>query len=483
MKTTIIALLALAAIACNKDRGNYNYAPPTDIEISGIPADTLYRLDQYDTLRLAPILRRHGAATNTAIDTAALAHEWKINYKTVSTSPNPAIVIRETPNKTTAYYPASLAITDKNTGLKYYRDFRLTVATSLTNGLFILSRRADETANLSFQRRDRPAAPLVHDLFEAANPTFGQLGKNPKQIFYQGLMGVKLGITCAGGDHPIAILDPATLALTRFYTAQAIRGGYSGDFTPELLTLHVGGMIAGGGKIYSYNYMNNEALYRPVPLVDGERQFAPWADTNPSVDAYLWVAYDDKAGEFVTLEPGNDPLLYDKITPLLPATAAQRFLAAGKYSSSSLRVILRDTTDNTACLYGLDVTYTMDPSTYAVIVNTALAPHTRVAGLVDASSACLYNTEYWYIATGNTLRRLHERGTAPLPWFTAPAGVITAIAPDIPGPSARRLFIATLDGDKSQIHTIDIANGNPLGAPLEMTGRIVSMLAKGAWSY
>jgi hypothetical protein len=484
MKTRqyLLLLLPLAlAGGCIEDNGNYDYTPLNTIAIEGIKTDTLFSVDQFDTLFIAPGLRFDNE------EPARLGYEWKLNYEVIGTGAVLRARVDAMPNTTTAYYTASLRVMDSTTNLKYYKNFRVKVTTSVSNGLFILSERADESAALSFQRRDKPNAPLVHDLFEEANPTYGALGRKPRQVFYAGLSGVQLGVVCREGERPISILNPATLVLQRYYSREAIRGGYDGEFTPECLTLYMGGMVYGGGKIYSYNYMNNAALYRPVP-VDGDAYDFAWTDTDSSIDSYAWLAYDNKGQRFVQLEPGGDPLLYDKVVPLtvegdLP-TAGQRFLAGGKSGWSVIRAITHDPVTGKAYFYGFAMEFEFDMNTWEVLIVTTATRFSEVEDLVDENTLCFYNAEYWYLANGGTVKRLHEKSTAPLVWFEAPAGQeVTAILSDKATASAKRLFIATRDGAKSYIHVIDIATKEPLEEPLEMDGKIVSMLVRGTWSH
>jgi hypothetical protein len=477
MKTYINYLLILLlpfAAGCVKDHGNYHYETLPAVEILGIKTDTVFRVQQFDTLVLAPAI----VATSEA-GKAGFEHEWRINNRIVSTDSALRVEIHEAP--TSAYYLASLRVTDKASGLRYYKNFRLTVTTPFSSGLFILSERADSTAVLSFQGRNKPDVPLMHDLFENVNPTFGSLGKQPRQLFHEGYQP-QMGVICGGGQYPLTLLDPTTLALLRRHSKETIQGGYNGDFNPARAIIYMGGMIAGGGKLYSYNFMFNKSLYRPVPERDGEYEFADWVDAHSQLDAYGWVSYDNKSQRFILLQSGNDKLLYNRFTPIPVqdnhSTAGQRFLAGGKFDVANLRAILYNPTERKAYLYGLQLEEELDMSIFDYIIKPTLERFSVHDNLVDENSICFYSGEYWYLATGNTVRRLHQRGTATLDWFTAPHGAVTTMITDKP---ARRLFIATYDGAKSYIYAIDIATKQLLETPLEMDGKIVSMIAKGTW--
>ena len=486
MKTRIHSLLVLLLLAggCIEDKGNYNYTRVNPVEIGGFAKDTLFEIGQYDTLVINPGLQ---FPTGEITD---LSYAWKINYETVSTDPVLRQAITHQANATlnTSFYYSSLTVTDNTTGLKYFKDFRVRVTTSVTTGLFILSEQPDETAKLSFQRRDRPGAPVIHDLFEDVNPTFGSLGKKPRRILYAGYLGVQFIIVCKEGERPVSLLDPATLKLRRALSKETVNGGYTGDFAPDYFNLYMGGMVASDGKIFGYNYMGNETLYRPIPP-DGSREFAPWVETNTSIDAYAWMSYDNKNECFVQLEPESDPLLYSKITPLvvegyLP-TAEQKFLAGGRPSSppEAIRAILYNPTERKAYFYNINMVDEFDFNTWTMtIITTVNLAFTR-ENLVDEQSTCFYLNEYWYLASGNTVKRIHENGGTPLTWFTAPAGNVTSIVNKTVA-GVPRLIIATHDGTKSYIYMINLATGgDPIEEPLETEGKVAAMLAKGTWTY
>ena len=478
IKTIALSLLALAG-GCIEDKGNYAYSELNTIEIEGITTDSIYLIDQFETLTLAPTLRFSGKPH------ANLSHEWKINYEVVSTDSVLNEQVSLEPNTATAYYSASLAVTDNDTGLKYYKNFRVNVTTSVSIGLFILRELPNGDATLSFQRRDRPNAAIAHDLFEGANPTFGPLGKKPKMVYYKGNLNVQLGVLCSEGERKLSLLNPSNMKLNRALSAETILGGYSGDFSPAYLQLYMGGMIAAGGKLFNYNYMGNESIYSPV--VTDTIEFADWADTNNSIDAYAWLGYDNKGERFLQLEPGRNSLLYDKITPLPVqggfSTTGQKFLAGGT-RGMLVRAITHDPAAQKAYLYGLEMIDDMNWDTWEMVINTTVTRFSEITNLINAQTVCFYNTEYWYLANGGTVNRLHEMATEPVLWFTAPKGNVTTMIAKT-GSSAggtNRLLIATYDGSKSYIHEINLATREQIREPIEVEGKVVSLLAKGNWS-
>ena len=78
------------------------------------------------------------------------------------------------------------------------------------------------------------------------------------------------------------------------------------------MKLYMGGMIVAKEGLFGYNYMSNQALMRPVA---GSHDFAPWVDGNMTMDAYMWVTYDNSDYQFVRLHNGSGAL-YDEIIPI-----------------------------------------------------------------------------------------------------------------------------------------------------------------------
>lgn len=476
----IIALLIIAG--CSEDDGNYNYKVLNTLKIEGFSQDTLYSLKQYDTLRINPILHFDNEKISD------LSYEWKINYETISTDPVCRAEVSAKPNGVGKSYNASLCITDNSNNLKYYRDFKVSVGTAFTNALYVLSEREDGSARLSFQRRDTTDAPLVHDIFENANPEFGSLGKKPQQVFYQGRPTKFFGVVCKEGDKKITMLDESTLEINSYYSDETIRGDYKGEFSPDKLTVYMGGMIAGNGKLYGFNYMSNRSIYRPI---EGDYEFAPWVDANESLDSYAWITYDNKSEQFMKLEPGSDVLAYDKVTPLkfpnwngeTVNTSGQKFLAGGTlntvFMAMEKRIITLDKQSGKAHFYSINIDF--DMITFSG-VSLSCKKLMESENLINEQSNCFFaKDQYWYIANKNTVTRLMGiEGSEPSTWFTADKGEVTTMMTD---GSTKRLFIATYDGSKSYIYVIDILTKQLLETPLEMDGKIVSLLVKGNWSY
>lgn len=65
---------------------------------------------------------------------------------------------------------------------------------------------------------------------------------------------------------------------------------------------------------------NSAALYRPIV---GDYDFCPWVDCNYTMDAYLWISYDNKSEQFMRLEVSQG-VAYDKVSPFRPRKIFRR---------------------------------------------------------------------------------------------------------------------------------------------------------------
>ncbi|WP_288632840.1 PKD-like family lipoprotein [uncultured Butyricimonas sp.] len=475
-KYLYIFITLLWVIGCADDDGNYSYSIVNEIGIDSIKET--YTIDQFDILEIEPYL-----SFKTGKNIEDLSFEWKVNNHVISTSRICDGMITEEPSPSgSAGYTAFLCVTDNVTNLKYYKSFYVKVGTAYTNALYILSENAEGYAKLSMQRRDRKNAPLIHDVFETANPLLGSLSKQPRQVYYYNNNFV---ILCAEGDRKMVAMDPKTMKLERIYGEGIIKGEYSGTFTPKSMKLYMGGMIAAEEGLFGYNYMSNQALMRPVA---GNHDFAAWADGNMQMDAYMWVTYDNTNYQFVRLHNGSGAL-YDEIVPITTdkfSTVGQKFLTAGHFGYEELRPVLYNAEEKKAYFYRLLMTADeWDMVTFLPIWEFSYEKIMERENLMDENSISVLgmNSLYWFIANGNKIVRMHGDGGEIRDLFTVPNGEIVDMLLDA---KEERLFVASSDGVNSWVYVLSTLV-NDFGAqkeePLQMSGKIVSMTATGRWSY
>lgn len=474
-KCLYIFIVLFWAIGCADDDGNYSYSTVNEIGIDSIKE--LYTIDQFDILEIEPYL------SFKIGNTEDLSFEWKVNNNVISTSRICDGMVTEDPSPSgSAGYTAFLCVTDNATNLKYYKSFTVRVGTAYTNSLYILSENAEGNAKLSMQRRDRSKAPLIHDVFETANPLLGSLSKQPKQVYYYNNNFV---ILCAEGDRKMVAMNPKTMKLERIYGEEVIKGEYSGTFTPQSMKLYMGGMIVAKEGLFGYNYMSNQALMRPVA---GSHDFAPWVDGNMTMDAYMWVTYDNSDYQFVRLHNGSGAL-YDEIIPITTdkfSTEGQKFLTAGHYGYDELRPVLYNTEEKKAYFYRLKmIADEWDMVTFLPIWEFSYEKIMERENLIDENSISVLgmNSLYWFIANGSKIVRMHGDGGEIRDLFTVPNGVVVDMLLDA---KEERLFVASSDGVNSWVYVLStLVNdfGVQKEEPLQMSGKIVSMARTGSWTY
>ena len=475
-KYLYIFITLLWVIGCADDDGNYSYSIVNEIGIDSIK--DAYSLDQYDILEIEPYLN-----FKTGKDIEDLSFEWKVNNHVISTSRICDGIVTEDPSPSgSGGYNAFLCVTDNTTNLKYYKTFWVKVGTAYTNALYILSEDADGYAKLSMQRRDRENATLIHDVFEIANPLLGSLSKRPQQVYYYNNNFV---ILCAEGDRKMVAMNPKTMKLERIYGPEVIKGEYSGTFTPRSISLYMGGIIAAEEGLFTYNYMNNEALMRPIA---GNYDFAVWADGNMQMDAYAWLSYDNTNYQFLRLHNGSGAL-YDEIIPITTdqfSTEGQKFLTAGHFGYEELRPVLYNAEEKKAYFYRLLMASSdWDPVTWLPMWSISYEKIMERENLIDENSVSVLgmNSLYWFIANGNKIVRIHGDGGEVRDLYTVPNGQVTEMILDS---KEERLFVASSDGVNSWIYVLSVLV-NDFGTlkedPLQMSGKIVSKTKTGSWKF
>lgn len=476
------AMLLLLAAACSEDKGNYNYLPVNTIVEDSI--EGTYTVVQFDTLTIKPYLRF------SREESEDLSFEWSIEGQVISTDPVCHARIMMEPNDekdvNNRWYDALLCITDNTTGLNYYKSFRVTVNTAYSVALYMLSEGTDGQARLSFQRRDIPDAPIVHDVFEAANPRLGKLGKKPRQVYTGSIMSKTFVVICEEGDKKMAVLNRTNLKLDKNYNEEVVMGGYSGTFTPYEIKVLMGGMVVAKEGLLGYNYMNSAALYRPIV---GDYDFAHWVDCNYTMDAYLWISYDNKSEQFMRLEVSQG-VAYDKVSPIPTpedfSTKGQKFLVGGHSGYDCSRPVLYNFAEKKAYFYKILMTADeWDMTTMQPIWEFSYSKIMERGNLLNEKSVTVFgeNSLYWFIANGNKIVRLHGDGGEAKEVYTAPQGEVTTMMLDA---KEERLFVVAYDGSKSYIYSVGVLNedwGKLKELPLEMEGKIVSVAATGSWKY
>lgn len=470
MKRILYMIVGLIFIfGCSDDKGNYDYRPLNKITLSGLKED--YSVDQFDTLRIDDLQVDFALEENTE-----LAFEWVIRRRNadlnkarvVSTERNCRGYIKEE----AGMYDAHLCITDRTNNLKYYHEFTLHINTVWANGLFVLSEAADGTAVLSVQRRDKVNSPLKYDVFGLNNPDLGQLGRKPVQICTGGFAG-EVAVLCREGERKVLKINEEDLKLLRYWDETTVEG-YTGTLTPEYFSNEdMQGMVLSEGKLFLFNYAENNTLYRPV---EGYR--FSWVGTSPGLNDNYY-AYDEESQTLKHLESGKIALQYDKIATLDSLnTAGQTFRAAGIMRLDNYEwaqcPVLYDPMTGKEHYYKIHIGGEYDDKWNYIKFFNYSEEMARPALMDDGSVCLLSKASYWYASKGDkVIRYFFSETSTPQDWITGLKGTVTEM---IFGKDESQIFVATYDGTKSFIYEIDARTpGKLVNEPIEVEGKVVSM--------
>lgn len=452
------SILFLLGYGCADDQGNYDYDVLNTITIDSIHKS--YNVIRYDSIELIQPELSFKLEQNTD-----LSYEWKVNYKVVSTQPYLNVPI----DAPLGRQNAALIVTDNKTGVQYFKEFEVNVTTSYANGLIVLSERADESAMLSYQRRDKKGQPFQTDIFEEINPRQGKLGNQPQKIILSSNMQSQYFyyILCKEGEKKLTTLDANTLELTQIDNETTVSGGYHGSFFPTAITQSAsGGVVLSEGKLFTFNMFSSGKLYRPVP---GD-YYLDWTDFNQVYGAYAQFGYDRNSQQFLVFTPTpDDQYTYDNYFPYheidkydgeVVNTSGQEFVAAGStgtpYVMEDKKIILRNRADNKAYFYTFNINIDLN-ETYTDVI--AVAPYgltlnmTKENFITDESVCCFAPlNRYWYIANGREITRLFWDSGSNAKVFTLPGdikGEITVIAFD---EEENEMYVGIYDENSTNTH-------------------------------
>ena len=321
-------------------------------------------------------------------------------------------------------------------------------------------------------------------VFELNNPDFGHLGKKPVQITYDGTWSNCVYVVCQEGERKLLKIKPTNLSLIQYWNEYSIGEAYTGELVPEYFCNYMGmGMVLSEGKLFMFNYSNNNALYAPI---ETDCRFS-WIGTNPSFCRERYYAYDENSQTFKMLTPKTNPLLFENITTLDELnTAGQTYLALGTITSGDygqvMYPVLLDETTQTEHYYEISIRSEYDKNWNVTYIFDYAEKCTRPATLKKEEACLLSDANYWFASRGNKLVRYFFSATSELQdWVTDLKGKVTTMMFD---KDQKRIFVATYDGTKSYIYEISAKNpAEHLNEPLVTEGKVVSMCVVGRWKY
>lgn len=165
----IIVFLAWGFLACYDDLGNYKYHNINEISIDSVKS--FYTVDQFDTLKIEPVLK--GTMYS---DTSRFSYTWEIDGSVVGSGVYLRYKVMNSPGEKYC----RLIIEDKETGVKEYCYFNTNVvSTTAVDGILLLS-NFDGHAELSFKRVDREEEAFQVNFYNTMNKTY--LGNMPQKM-------------------------------------------------------------------------------------------------------------------------------------------------------------------------------------------------------------------------------------------------------------------------------------------------------------
>lgn len=161
-------LATLFCAGCYDDEGNYSYREINELSVEGILDD--YAVDADDSLHIVPVLE--GTLYS---DTARFTYAWEIGGMTVSETHDLHIQVDMVPG----YKYSRYIVTDKENGVKKYKEFGVNVSSSTAGDLIVVLGKYQGRAELSYLRLDKPANWAVNYFLDRNGES---LGTEPQQL-------------------------------------------------------------------------------------------------------------------------------------------------------------------------------------------------------------------------------------------------------------------------------------------------------------
>ncbi|MDR2413893.1 MAG: hypothetical protein LBD64_02775 [Odoribacteraceae bacterium] len=163
MKTFTLLTCALLLVSCYRDKGNYDYTPVSDIEISGLE-ESYILVTGVDTLRISPLV-------NTTYPESDLEYRWvlakstnsgntvsdKFTYDTIREQRDLAFPVTEPPG---VYY-LYCRVNNPRNGYAAFARTTLEIGTLYNRGHYILKETADGNSELDLLLEDGRLLPDI----------------------------------------------------------------------------------------------------------------------------------------------------------------------------------------------------------------------------------------------------------------------------------------------------------------------------------
>ncbi|MDQ2177170.1 PKD-like family lipoprotein [Marinifilum sp. D714] len=447
--------MAILVYSCSEDLGNYDYKDLNNISVSDIPADTSIQV--LSRLVLEPIIER-----DLVEDEKALEFVWRLGNDTISTERNLDYIIPTSTQFGTN--DCFFTVLDKNTGVRYYFDFKLNVTSAFGFGYYVLSEKQDQSSLISYLRTDYEEYPEWTKTNMIGNIEIGnKASQMSKKFSYQSSFrdyGWTFNILTKEGEYPLIETNSFSFLPTSLANKDSYVGGANGkEFAPKAL-------VTGNSVIYfqtgdGYAPYASGLLNPPASFgQDYEWTLSGLWQMGQSSDV-LW-GYDKISNKLYTItytksDPINgivgNPYLYDNVQEIEGLPSLDGYSVMNMLRNSSYNADYTSKTENLDVVVYNNSGITIhnkktvqelewyQPKGDPVITNSSTA--LPVSGLNDESVCQLVGTNFYFII-GNSI-------------YTSPSlnPKLTKIV-DIPAEFGKPLkFEMSIKGSKLWVATYD----------------------------
>lgn len=301
MKNIMNSIVLLAAfffaVACYKDKGNYDYKDVVEIEISGIK-------DEY-TVYVGTDMKIPVEITCKKGNPGNLSYEWRINGKIVSREKDLDIPV-SFPVMPGLY--SDFSVIDNETGIKTMKLFKVNVSTEFFDGWLILSDTGDHS-ELSYLRNDGKLYPCIYQQLNKEKLGAGATLMKEHWIPFASPTG-EVFIAVSQGPNYSVDLDGNSL-FRMVYTKDEFLGGVPADFSPQNLDCVINwDYMISNGKLYT-RYVNRtyDAQYHEGFFVNGavpgDYKLLPLTLRGNAVSSREIIGFDEKTKSYKLLREGT----------------------------------------------------------------------------------------------------------------------------------------------------------------------------------
>lgn len=249
-KYIFIALLAVLAIACSEDKGNYDYKIIDKITLErfysaeGLSGDdpnpnmlttefdTVYNFRDGNNVYLKPLIKIKDKDNNIVVVDENNINQygscaWVLNYDTISTD----FILNQKVKLNVTHKKAMQFIFESHKGDRLSYGFDIKISLIYGNGYYMLSKDEENNAYFSFRSTAYPEASLIMtDEYQGI-----QLGKNPVAIGFvrTGFFSGKTYMITQYSEVPYWGINPDDMTYSQKITSESYADNVPREFDPS----------------------------------------------------------------------------------------------------------------------------------------------------------------------------------------------------------------------------------------------------------